>query len=349
MRVLKRCFCQTQQQSKKVKTPISSTQKLQKTLKVDTRYRPVANINSVFNEIDDSLGVSQPPSIEYLYVVPHVALSLSKLWILGRGVYSSSNPYGHSALRYTTSDGKQYVMNIVGKPGCRMVNFLSPTDYLFGDPSVTCHLGSEQGGVFHRSIIGFRMENYPKDRIDKLHQYFIDLQEREIKKREVKFNLMALPGWIRIPFITKAYERGNCALWTSKGMVQARIFKKATIFPKYIFVKLYTIAIQSYGWYGMYAVKKNQLLPRCNIVSYNQVIIDDDDDDNNKDKKPQPVGWTTPLLFTRSNRNFRNLKKFAHCQVDLVTDVQDDGDVCYKAKVEKCEPWMPGFLNIWEH
>ena len=174
-----------------------------------TNYRPVANIDSVLTEIDSALGASSPPSVEYLYVVPHVALSITKLWILGRGVYSSSNPYGHAAIRYTTSDGEQHVMNIVGKPGSRMVNFMRPIDYLFGDPSVTCELGSEQGGVFNRSIIGFRLENYPPEKVDKLHQYFVDLQEREVSKREVVFNLMALPGWIRIPFVTKAYERGN--------------------------------------------------------------------------------------------------------------------------------------------
>ena len=97
----------------------------------------------------------------------------------------------------------------------------------------------------------------------------------------------------------------------------------------------------------MYAAKKNQLLPRCNIVSYNQLVIDQDEKEETK--RPQPTGWTTPFLFTRTNRNFRNLKLFAHCQVDLVTDVQDNGDICYKAKVEKCDPWMPKWLQVWEH
>eukprot|EP01084_Bolivina_argentea_P198754 340240_1 len=132
------------------------------------------NVNTLLNDIDKNLGVRTPPSMEYLYVVPAVAWSWSGLWFL-RKVYSSCNPYGHAAVRYTTSDGSQYLLNIVGKPGSRMVNFLHPTDYLFGDPSVTCALGSEQGGVFQRSIIGFRLENYPPNKIDDMHQYFMDL------------------------------------------------------------------------------------------------------------------------------------------------------------------------------
>merc|ERR1712218_25501 len=128
-------------------------------------------------------------------------------------------------------------------------------------------------------------------------------------------------------------------------MVKANIMKQPTIFPKYIFVKLYMKSIYSWGWYGMYAAKKNQSLPRCNIISYNQVITED----NKDSKRPIPTGWTTPLLFTHSNRNFRNLKKFAHCNVDLETDISENGDLCYKAKVEQCKPWVPKFLPIFEH
>ena len=130
-----------------------------KPMKVDPKYRPVTNKDTVFAEIDRKLGVDKPPSVEYLYVVPHIGMSLTQLSrLLGKGAYSSSNPYGHAAVRYTTSDGHQWVMNIVGKPNRRMVNFLDPEDYLFGDPAVTCMVGSEQGGVFHRSIIGIRLE-----------------------------------------------------------------------------------------------------------------------------------------------------------------------------------------------
>ena len=185
--------------------------------------------------------------------------------------------------------------------------------------------------------------NYPADKIDQMHQYYVDLQEREIKKKNVSFNLMALPGWIRIPFITSAVERGNCALWTTNGFVAAGIFQAATIFPKYIFVKMYTKAISSWGWHGMYAPEKNRQMPRCNIISYNQLCTED------ATSAPNPVGWTTPFLISSANRNFRNLKKFAHCNVDLVPDVDEHGESCYKAEVTRVDPWVPTFLNIWKH
>lgn len=176
-----------------------------------------------------------------------------------------------------------------------------------------------------------------------MHEYYVDLQEREIKKKEVTFNLMALPGWIRIPFITNQYERGNCALWTTNGFVAADILRQATIFPKYIFVKMFTKAITSWGYHGMYSPHRNQELPRCNVVSYNQVWEDEDT------ALPNPKGWTTPFLLSSANRNFRNLKKFAHINVDLVADCDENGCSCYTASVTKVDPWIPTFLNIWTH
>ena len=131
--------------------------------------------------------------------------------------------------RYQTSNGKQWVMNIVGKPGRNMVNFMKPTDYLFGNPSENERLGSEQGGVYERSIVGFRLENYDLKKIDKMHQYFENLKHKE-ENKEVKFSLICLPSFIQIPFITKAYEKGNCAYWTSKGMVAGILFFVCLLF-----------------------------------------------------------------------------------------------------------------------
>eukprot|EP00967_Tisochrysis_lutea_P080136 scaffold109927_cov30-Tisochrysis_lutea.AAC.1 len=45
--------------------------------------------------------------------------------------------FGHCAVRYTTSDGTQRVMNILGGkqlsgPDTAMVNFADPSDFLYG-------------------------------------------------------------------------------------------------------------------------------------------------------------------------------------------------------------------------
>jgi hypothetical protein len=50
-------------------------------------------------------------------------------------------------VRYTLPNGEQKLMNIVGQPHKEMVNFLDPSEYLYG----TCFdNGAEQGGVYNR-------------------------------------------------------------------------------------------------------------------------------------------------------------------------------------------------------
>src|SRR4051812_41137420 len=50
-------------------------------------------------------------------------------------------------------------MNIVGgaKAPVEMVSFLDPADYLFGLPQRTQQLGSQQGGIFFRSLLAARL------------------------------------------------------------------------------------------------------------------------------------------------------------------------------------------------
>jgi hypothetical protein len=67
-------------------------------------------------------------------------------------------------------------MNIVGMRGSQMVNFLHPSDYLFGDQKNL--VGSEQGGIYHRSFVGIRIENVETEKIEKMHKYYLELQER---------------------------------------------------------------------------------------------------------------------------------------------------------------------------
>lgn len=366
-------------------------------------YAPVVNKNTIFSEIDASLGVSSPASIEYLYVVPQLSFSFpNPLKRQSLRVSSSSNPYGHAALKYTISTGEVFVMNIVGKPRQRMINFLSAEDYLFGDPSKTCSMGSEQGGVFCRSFVGFRLENYPSALVDEMHAYFLSLAERE-RNKKITFNLFSLPGWLHIPFLQRCYERGNCALWTSKGLRAAKVFKQSTILPKYIFVKFYAKAINSWGWNSICGEKyqndnkenekkhsadvtdvmKQRQRRFCSVVYYNRLDADvnvdvnvDVDGENGSGemsldrngnlkakvmrKKEEPKGWVTPLLFTKVNFRFKDLKPFANIFVDLVPVVEDvsgngnesDGDECvskYRAQISKAKPWQPTWLPTWTY
>ena len=79
--------------------------------------------------------------------------------------------FGHIAIRYTTSDGKQHVMNIMGNftdPDSTLINFFEPSDYFFGtDPKV-----AQQGGVYSRPFVGVRIENVAPGATDALHAYY---------------------------------------------------------------------------------------------------------------------------------------------------------------------------------
>lgn len=60
--------------------------------------RAITNLDTVLREVDAALGARRGPSVEYLFVAPFYS---HHAWALGLG-----SPFGHAALRFTTSDGK---------------------------------------------------------------------------------------------------------------------------------------------------------------------------------------------------------------------------------------------------
>ena len=79
--------------------------------------------------------------------------------------------FGHIAIRYTTSDGEQHVMNIMGdftKPDSTLINFFKPSEYFYGtNPAI-----AQQGGVYSRPFVGVRIENVAPGATDALHAYY---------------------------------------------------------------------------------------------------------------------------------------------------------------------------------
>jgi hypothetical protein len=245
-------------------------------------FSEISNKATVLSEIDHALGRSQPPALEYLYVQPAVTFRFST------NSASAQNPYGHAAIRYTYK-GEQIVMNIVGRvPGLPLVNFLSAEDYLYGDPLRTQEIGSEQGGAYMRSIVGLRIENWPEENIEKLHHYYQQVKQRNMVK-EANFSLMWLPLLNALRIFG---EKGNCAYWTSKGLVEAKLLKRATMWPKYIFLKLFLQEGR--------AVEEGNM----NIVLYKSLL------------KNQPKGWLTPLYLWQQGPFF-NLGSLANVVVTI--------------------------------
>lgn len=249
-------------------------------------FEEIANKATILNEIDHALGVAKPPALEYIYVQPAVAFRFS------RNSASSQNPYGHAAIRYSfrSEDGKgyeQYVMNVVGLATHPLINFLSPEDYLYGDPATP---GSEQGGAYNRAIMGIRIEEWPDDKIKAMHKLFLEVKRRNEHEKTAAFSLLRFPF---LNFLRLFGEKGNCAYWTSKGIVESGLLARPTIWPKYIFIKLF--------------LQVGRVLPprEVNIVQYKSL------------KRKQPKGWLTPIYYLLGQGEFFDLGTLANAVVKI--------------------------------
>jgi len=72
---------------------------------------------------------------------------------------------GHVAVKYTLSNGHTRMMNILGGsalslPGGRMVNFVEPSDYLYGTRGFETYC--QQGGCYNRDMISLRVQRVSK-------------------------------------------------------------------------------------------------------------------------------------------------------------------------------------------
>jgi hypothetical protein len=129
----------------------------------------ICNKDTIFQEIDEALGVGKPPDVEVILTdhLCYIANPFSKF------LHLHILRFGHIAIRYTTSDGISRVMNILGdldQPDARMINFVSPADYFYGTRGFTSF--AQQGGVYNRPFVGVRIENVAKGATDAMHKYF---------------------------------------------------------------------------------------------------------------------------------------------------------------------------------
>lgn len=235
---------------------------------------PISNKDTILQEINKAVDQPTNPSIEYILVRPFIVIPL----LGGYGI--NYNSYGHSAIRYTTPEGHDVVMNIEGKKdGIPMVAFYEATDYLYGTGK---DKHGSQRGVYNRNMVGIRIENVSKENIKKMHVYFLKLREYDQMGLK-KFNIVLGPmlnfltrgiiGWlighdkhIKDEYdasynfsnydlqLIKEIEYGNCAKWISEGLKCAGLITVTKVWPKSILVDIF----ENY--------KGSQL----NIVSYQQ-------------------------------------------------------------------------------
>jgi hypothetical protein len=253
----------------------------------------IANKSTILHEVDQALGLSKPPAVEYIFVRP---LSMVEF---GRNSGTGTNPYGHALARYTMPDGTQKVMNIVGAPGRKMVNFLKPEEYLYGTDEFD--QGEEQGGVYNRGMFSVRIENLPPERISALDRYYTDLAARS-KAGQARFALALAPVLNLLARVMPGSRQwGNCALWTSRGLAAAGLLDSPTMWPKDLWVRLY---------------EKYRAADPANVhvVSYRRVKAAA----LTYGKPVDSHGFVTPWSFVKSYK-YWNLEKFS----DVVVEVPD--------------------------
>jgi hypothetical protein len=196
---------------------------------------PISNKTTVLNELDAALN-KKKPKIEYLFFkpTPHITLPF--------GYSISYNSYGHAAVRYQLPDGRDIVMNIEGKDpnGKNMVHFYDAEEYLFG---LDKQEHSSQLGLYNRDIATVRVYDVPDENILAMHNYYVSLQQG-YDQGKVKFNIFLGPlyNMIKNVFPNMALT-GNCARWTSEGLLKAKVVTKITIWPKSIWINMF----ENYG------------------------------------------------------------------------------------------------------
>eukprot|EP01080_Neovahlkampfia_damariscottae_P010446 gene10446-2968_t len=257
---------------------------------------------TILSEIDKTIGRNKPPAIEYIYVNPVQSFKFrfSKLFSSD----SSQNPYGHACVKYTLKDGTQKLMNIVGLPTMKMVHFIDPKHYLFSDPNITQVDGSEQGGIYNRSFVGFRIEEYDEDLIKKMDEFFKELDNDNLNGKR---GYTLLTSFSKLFGFSNATEKGNCSYWTSKGLSIANLFDSPTLWPKFIISKLYFSS----------SIQKDNF----NIIYY-------------KCNKNQQKGWIKPFQFVQ-DEIFKNLELFSNVKIE----VDDENEIANCIKND--DPFRP--------
>lgn len=285
--------------------------------------KEIVNKSSILNDINKSLGVNSNPAVEYLITMPYGLIKLP----FGLGSINY-NWFGHSALRYTTPDGKDIVVNIEAKEkGKNFIQFYDADEYLFGTTSA-------QKGIYQRDIVGLRIENVNPIDIEKMHQYILKLEannnNNDSNGDKVRFNIVLGPI---LNFIGKFFpnlkynfpEYGNCARWTSSMLFEAGLTTKYFVWPKTVFINMFE----------NYSKTNVQKLSNMNVVYYERA--------ENVSKpfygvKDRPVWFDKSVAPFQTIRNYfyGDLKHFAKTIVKVepeknvgMIEIKPDNQISY--------------------
>jgi len=98
------------------------------------------------------------------------------------------------------------------------------------------HLGMGGRDCVDRKMTGVRIERYPAHKIVAMHNHFLAMADRD-SRGGTRFALITAPlvNAFQACLPTHMVEAGNCARWTSSGLVAAGVLSWKINFPKSIF------------------------------------------------------------------------------------------------------------------
>jgi hypothetical protein len=192
----------------------------------------IKNKDTILNELNNLLNSNSNsnPSVEYLITKPYGLFRLP----FGLGSINY-NWFGHSALRYTTPDGKDIVVNIEAKEKDKnFIQLYDAKEYLFG-------ITSTQKGIYQRDIVGLRIENVSSLDIQNMHDYILNLKLNNNNFNDkIRFNIILGPILNFLGnFINNFPEYGNCAKWTSSMLFTCGLTTNYFVWTKTIFINMF--------------------------------------------------------------------------------------------------------------
>lgn len=246
----------------------------------------IVNKATILNEINKSLGKNSSPIVEYLITKPYGLFRLP----FGLGSFNY-NWFGHSALRYTTPDGLDVVVNVEGKEKNKnFIQIYDTKEYLFG---TDIKKSGAQRGIYQRDIIGLRVENVSKEDILKLHEIVEKLKSgNNTPDNNYRFNIILGPVLNFLGYFFSKYpEYGNCSRWSSLMLKNAGLTTGIYVWPKTLFINMFEN-------YDKTNVKQ---LSNMNIVYYEQP---------KNISKPFYGVVDRPILFENSVAPFQTLRNY---------------------------------------
>jgi hypothetical protein len=196
----------------------------------------IANYDTILPDIDKELGLSAPPAFTALLT-------------------EGQTDWGHAASAYTMPGAReQTCMNIVGRKGQPLVNFMKLEEFLYGVDELdhvgldgkllpkadgTTHWKNPEGACYHRSILSVRVNEWPAEKIQAIDEWYHWLKQQHLD-HNARFKLLPTPVRDAIDVLIRhdSREPYNCVLAASTGATMGDIMPYAMRVPRDFLIEI---------------------------------------------------------------------------------------------------------------